>query len=356
MEGKVAVWALTAQGAALADRTARALGADLFLPDRLKGDYAAKTFRSLGEGLARWFRDYRGHVIVAATGIAVRLIAPLAADKKTDPAVVTMGQDGRFVISLLSGHLGGANELARRVALLTGGLPVITTATDLQRVPALEVLAADLGLGFQDLSPLAAISRTLTEGGKIDVYDPGLFLRPALGAWPGLFEFPGEPPTENRPSVSVDYRLRPLPRECLALRPPALAVGLGCHRDCPPPELLALVEGSMGDAGLSTRSVAALATVDSRGGPDLAPAALAKLWRVPLLTFGPGRLSAVGTPNPSETVLRRIGAPSVCEASAILAARMGPLIMDKRKGARATCAVALMDYPSSASAPGDPGA
>ncbi|MDR0620834.1 MAG: cobalamin biosynthesis protein, partial [Deltaproteobacteria bacterium] len=275
-------------------------------------------------------------------------------DKKTDPAVVTMGQDGRFAVSLLSGHLGGANDLARKVAVLTGGQAVITTATDLQRVPALEVVATDLGLKFAHLAALPAISRTLSEGGKIGVHDPGDFLWPSLTAWPELFFRRPGPPEENLPSVSVDWGLSPLPSATLALRPPALAVGVGCHRDCPADELGELAESALREGRLSSQAVAVLATVQSRGDPDLAPAKLAKRWRVPLITYATERLSAVGTPNPSETVLRRIGAASVCEASAILAARMGPLLVDKRKAARATCAVALIDYRSSGSVPPGP--
>ena len=93
---KLAVLALTAGGAELAKGLARGLGADLFLPGRLNADGLATSFDSLKTALSQRFGDFRGHVIVAATGLTVRLIAPLIADKKTDPAVVAMGQDGRL--------------------------------------------------------------------------------------------------------------------------------------------------------------------------------------------------------------------------------------------------------------------
>jgi cobalt-precorrin 5A hydrolase len=326
----------------LAALTARAIRADLFLPERLKDRHPVKgAFSSLGEALRANFGLYQGHVVTAATGLTVRLIAPLAASKRTDPAVVTMGQDGRFVVSLLSGHLGRANDLARMVAGVTGGQAVITTATDLERVPALEVLAADLGLRAPDLGPLPPVSRSLCEGRPIPVHDPFSWLWPSLTAWPGLFRRLDRPP-ENGPSVSVDHRILPLPPGCLVLRPPALAIGLGCHRDCPVEELTCLVDRTLEEDGLSADSAALLATIEARGLPGLAPALAAARWRLPLLTYSPAELSSVEAPNPSETVLRRIGVASVCEASARLAARMGPLIVSKRKSARATCAAALI--------------
>jgi cobalt-precorrin 5A hydrolase len=293
--------------------------------------------------MSKRFNDYSGHVVVAATGLVVRIIAKLAASKKTDPAVVTLGQDGRFVVSLLSGHLGGANELARLVATVTGGQAVITTATDLQDVPAMEVLAYDLGLKCPDLGPLPLVSRTLSEGGKVEIHDPRGFLRPSLGAWPGLFEYIESPPRGESPAVMVTHQAIAAPPNCLVMRPPALAVGLGCHRDCPASELGEFITGVLERESLSFQSVAVLATVDSRALPGLAPLGLAREWRLPLLSYGPDKLSAIQAPNPSETVLRRIGAASVCEASATLAARKGPLIVTKQKGPRVTCAVALID-------------
>jgi cobalt-precorrin 5A hydrolase len=351
---KVAFYALTTQGANLANRTAKALGSDLFLPERfqdqnLSDQYPIKeTFTSLKMVLTKNFNKYQGHVLVAATGLVVRLIAPLAVNKKTDPAVVTMGQDGRFVISLLSGHLGRANDLARQVASVTGGQAVITTATDLQKVPALEVLGADLGFKVADLKTLPLISRSLCESQKVKVYDPFSFLLSHLSAWPELFEPLEEQPSvihhSINPSVVVDYRLYPLPQKCLVFRPPALAIGLGCHRDTETSELADFVLSVLESEKISNLSMAVLATINSRSGPELAPAALAREWQLPLLSYGPEDLSSIQTPNPSETVLRKIGVSSVCEASARLAARMGPLIVDKKKAGRSTCAVARINY------------
>ncbi|MDR0354992.1 MAG: cobalamin biosynthesis protein [Deltaproteobacteria bacterium] len=378
---RLAVYALTAPGAELAAKIAAALGGTVFLPKRLENmdlppGLEASFFDKLAEPLSSRFNDFDGHVVVAATGLTVRLIGPLLRDKKTDPAVVALGQDGRFVVSLLSGHLGGADNLARQVALTTMGQAVINTATDIEKVPSLEVTARDLGLRAPDLFPLPEISRRLSEHDPVAVYDPGNHLLPSLRQHLNLFQTLSSPPRKDKPAVSVDYRLTPPETyaasaarqsvlgqsvlgqtemganarslgqgddsKVLHLYPPVLAAGLGCHRDCPAEDLLALLEESLISSNLSIHSLAVLATVVSRGDPQLAPSVLARRLSLPLLTYSPDQLDSVQTPNPSETVRRRIGAASVCEAAARLAARLGPLLVDKRKGEKSTCAIALI--------------
>ncbi|MDR2455772.1 MAG: cobalamin biosynthesis protein CbiG, partial [Deltaproteobacteria bacterium] len=215
----------------LAEKIAKALEADLFAPIKHKGDFPqSEPFHKLGETLERNFAQYEGHVIVAATGLVVRLIAPLLDDKSKDPAVVALGQDGRYVISLLSGHLGGANDLARSVAAITGGRAVVTTATDLASVPAMEMLARDLGLIPESLKPLSAISGALVDGERAQLYDPGAFLWPHLSNWPELFERM-ESDNLRPPAIRVDYRGLARQEGVLVLRPPALALGVGCHKE-----------------------------------------------------------------------------------------------------------------------------
>jgi cobalt-precorrin 5A hydrolase len=304
-------------------------------------------FTTLGETIAANFTKFSGHVLIAATGLVVRLIAPSISDKKTDPAVVCLGQDGSYVISLLSGHLGGANDLARSVAAVTGGQPVINTATDLAGVPALEVLASELGLIPESLLELPAISRILVDGGRITVQDDGGFLWPHLSAWPESFSLVPEKqslPAECGPALAVDYRLKSFGPGVMVLRPPALSLGVGCHLEATEDELMELLTLALAANGLSLKSISRLATIDRRADPTLAPAALAARLGCLLLSFPPDRLSPVEVPTPSETVLKNIGVPSVCEAAAILAARGGPLLVPKMKSARATCALALIDW------------
>jgi len=118
---------------------------------------AAVPFASLKPALEERFRSYRGHVCVMATGIVVRLVAGLLVHKAEDPAVVVVDEGGGFAISLVSGHLGGANALARQVAAVLGARPVITTATDVNGVPAVDVVALDEALTvFAAIDPRGA--------------------------------------------------------------------------------------------------------------------------------------------------------------------------------------------------------
>lgn len=342
--GNLAVYCLTRAGASLAETVSAALGADLHVPERYQAEFPkARVFKKLGDELSKTFHAYRGHVIVAATGLVVRLAAPLLAGKTLDPALVCLGQDGRFVISLLSGHLGGANDLARSVALITGGQAVVTTATDLADVPAMETLARDLGLVIESLKPLPALSRALVDGQKAMVADPGGFLWPSLESWPSLFERTAALDS-RRPAVAVDYKNLSFPSDVLVLRPPALALGVGCHREADLSELEDLVSGALEKAGISRKSIKLMATIDSRDHDGMAPRALAKAWGLPLASYGRERLKTVNVPNPSETVQKNIGVPSVCEAAAILAARGGPLAIPKTKGGKTTCALALINW------------
>ncbi len=342
---KIAVYALTRQGARLGARLAEALeAAQLFLPVRLCGEFGgAAPFETIGESLAVNFTKFSGHVIVGATGMAVRLIAPLLSSKKDDPAVVTVGQDGRFAVSLLSGHLGGGNRLASEAARILGGEAVISTATDIEGCPALEVLARDLALDIDDFSRLAPVSRALVEGERVKVHDPHGFLAPHLAGWPHLFEINGEGPEAGEPHIRVDFRTAPEDGAALTLRPRVLALGLGCHRGIETEEVAALIERSLAEARLAPKSIALLATVETRAGE---PALLetARLLSRPLKIFTKAELAGVKAPNPSSTVLKRIGVPSVCEAAAMSAARSGGLIIEKRKSAKATLAAALFAW------------
>jgi len=345
----VAVYALTRRGAALAGRLSRGLAEAgyapaLYLPRRLADEFGpARPFETLGQALALNFNAYGGQVVVAATGLAVRLIAPLLKSKTGDPAVVVLPQDGRFAISLLSGHLGGGNQLARATARITEGQAVISTATDIEDRPALEMLARDHGLAVEDHSRLAYFSRSLVEGDRVRVSDPRGFLAPHLSPWPDSFEFSDPSP----PRVLVDYLLTPAHPLDLVLRPRIIFLGLGCHRGVAQAELEDLIDRQLAGHQLAKEAVAALATVETRAEePALVSLCRENDW--PLITFTLAELGRVKTPNPSETVNKNIGVTSVCEAAALLAARTDHLVMTKVKSPLATLAAAVGAAPKAA--------
>lgn len=347
-ESAWAVYALTRQGAEVAANVAEGLKSRgptrLFLPERLKESFEADGyFQSSAEILARNFNLYRGHLVVGATGLVVRHIAPWLKSKKEDPAVVVLSQDGRWSISLVSGHLGGGNELALRAAEIIGGQAVITTATDVENLPALEMLAQEADLEIDDFTRLPAISRRLVEGEKLPLYDPEGRLAPFTAQWADRFELIGSDQAEamDGPQVRVDYRLEKATwPEALIMRPKVLVLGLGCHKGLPPEDMEMFVRSRLKEAGLSDKSVALLATVEIRR-QEPALLELSRVFDRPLKIFSKEELEKVLTPNPSETVLRRIGVPSVCEAAALLASGSDQLLISKQKGQGCTLAAAL---------------
>ncbi|MFI6546040.1 precorrin-3B C(17)-methyltransferase [Streptomyces prunicolor] len=305
----------TAAGAGARDRLAAAW------PDRTR-----VYDGPVGDAVRSAFAECEQLVCFLATGAVVRLIAPLLGDKLTDPGVVCVDEGGRFAVSLVGGHGGGANELAVEVGELLAAEPVVTTATDAVGVPGLDTL------GFPVEGDVAGVSRALLDGEPVAL-DAEL-------AWP-------LPPL--RVSTSGSYVIRvtdravaPGERE-VVLRPPSLVVGVGASKGAPVNEVLGLVYDALREAGLSVGNIAELATVDAKAEePGIVQAA--QRLRVPLVTYSAEELAAVEVPNPSDAPLAAVGTPSVAEAAALVGG--GELLVPKRKSERtdgqpamATCAV-----------------
>jgi len=345
-EGRIALWALGRPGAELCRRLAPALGScELFLPRRLaRPEAGERPFDGLAQGLEDNFRRYAGHVAVCAAGMVVRAIAPLLRAKDQDPAVVVVDQLGQWAVSLVSGHLGGANELARRVAGALGGQAVITTATDGLNLPSLEMEAKALGLVVENLAALAGLSAALIDGRAAPVHDPGGWLRPLTERRPELFVMVDETAAQglaDQPLAWVDWREPRPPKPWLVLRPPALALGVGCNRGAAADEIIGLIDQALAQAGLSRRCLARLASAQAKADePGLLEAAR-RLGLEPIF-YAHERLAEVATPNQSAAALRCLGTASVCEAAAILAAGGGELLWPKTKTRNCTVAVALI--------------
>ena len=168
---RIAIYALTPQGAFLGRRIADDLDGDLYLTKRLSDSHKGRPFDRLMDIVAKHFSAYEGHIFIAATGIVVRAIAPLLKSKDMDPAVVVLDQDGQHVISLLSGHLGGANEMAQRVARSIGGQAVITTATDSAGLPSFDLLAKARGMTIANLNGVRHVNMALLTGEPVQIFD-----------------------------------------------------------------------------------------------------------------------------------------------------------------------------------------
>ncbi|MDR1796796.1 MAG: cobalamin biosynthesis protein [Clostridiales Family XIII bacterium] len=306
------LFAFSDRGRTLALRIAQAMGVSLSSdPLVTRG-----ALPSLTEAA---FREARALVFVGATGIAVRAIAPHVRSKQTDPAVLCVDEGGRFVIPLLSGHLGGANDLAAEVASRIGATPVITTATDGRGLFSVDVFARDRGLVIADMEAAKDVSAALLRGARIPFYSELFYdaaaLPPELEAEGDLAEI------REGPAIAVTWREAQEARVPLCrLIPKRVAVGIGCRRGTEEGAVDFAVRTAFAVAGLDPRSICCAATVDlKKDEPGL------RSWcgraGLPLHIYTPEQLmEAEGDFAASAFVLETTGADNVCERAAALAA------------------------------------
>jgi len=305
----IGLFAVTAAGRRAATELANGLGPD-----------AVVVEGPLRQSLEQRWPELDAAVFFLATGATVRLIAPLLADKATDPGIVCVDEARTFAVALAGGHGGGANELAERVASLLGATPVITTASDATGTTPLDEIVALLDAGVD--GDLAACGVALLDGAPIRLVNPLGFPLPALP--------PNIGPNVHSPEWTVLIDDRALVEEpagpTLRLVPHTLVVGIGSARGVSTDAVtsaLALLEQC---EGLDPRAVRAFATVDVKADEPGIVAAVADwaFWHwqddVPLLTYPADTLSTVDVPNPSQVVRDAVGTPSVAEAAALHAA------------------------------------
>ncbi len=340
---RIRVVALTPQGGSLARTLCGALpGAGCWLPRAQANDVPqTQTFERVAQVFQEAFQQGEDLVCVMAAGIVVRGIAPLLRGKERDPAVVVVDEAGRFAVSLLSGHLGGANQLARRVAQILQGTPVITTASDVQGLPALDLAAARAGLAIENPAAVPQVQMSLLSGLKLRLVDPYGYLLQLVELYPELFICEDNLDTALAGGwlgVYAGFRERVWPKHWLVLRPKNLVIGMGCHKGTPAAEILGFIQDIFKQARLSLASLKALATIElKKEEPGLKEAA-ARLG-VKFIWFTKEELQSVKVPHPSPRVVRLVGAVSVSEAAALKAGGL-ELVLPKQKGANATLAVA----------------
>ena len=284
------------------------------------------------EALAAAWRECDGIVLFLATGAAVRLVAPLLEDKRRDPGVVCVDDAGRFAVALCGGHEGGANALAERVAETFGAAPVITTASDSLGVPALDSLGERLGFQVEEGSDLAAVGAALVSGETVRIVSER---RWPLGPLPENV-VPAVPEKSEGPLIVVSDELLEFPDPSVVYRPPSLVAGVGCSRGASAGEILNLLDSAFREAGLSRKSIAALASIDVKS-DEAGLLEAADALGVPLRFLSAGELAAVEVPNPSPVVAGAVGTPSVAEAAVL--ASGAELLLEKRKSKNATVAI-----------------
>ncbi|MGQ9903505.1 MAG: precorrin-4 C(11)-methyltransferase [Anaerolineae bacterium] len=377
----IGIVTLTRRGAQVGLRLSAALADTvLYTPARFappEGEIAPTERRvpyneSVRQTLHSAFQTHTALICVMASGIVVRELGPLLSNKRDDPGVVVVDEQGHFAISLIGGHLGGANELARRVAECLGGQAVITTASDGQALPALDLLGRQHGWRSGDGSAMTAVIGAMVNGEPIgllqDAGDESWQPRPLPSGWVRLADMRAL--TESAPPVSaaliITHRQPRLPANMPAViyHPPCLTIGVGCNRNTPADEICAAVTHTLNEAGLSPLSVSCVGTIEQKAKePGLIEACRRLGW--PLRVFSTSEISQVtDLPNPSAHAQHALGVPGVAEPAALLAAGVDrsetdkqtkvKLIVEKRRFPNVTVAVAMREHqhPSKSNATG----
>ncbi|MDR2523350.1 MAG: precorrin-4 C(11)-methyltransferase [Synergistaceae bacterium] len=295
--------AFTRQGAELASRLSGVIGEGrVFVPERFAGEGRETFPGTVSAWAGEWFPRSRALVFISAAGIAVRAIAPHLRNKAADPAVVVLDDAGRSVVSLLSGHIGGGNDLARKIAALTGGNAVVTTATDTHRIEAADDWAAKNGCFVENPTAIKSVSAAMLEGLPVGVAVTDEVFEEMPPPWPVT----------------------------LWLRPRVLVLGVGCKRGTAKEALDAAAEDFLRGAGRSPLSLKAVASINLKRSEPAILDFCRKHGPVPFLTYSAEELNRVEGPFfSSQRVLEVTGVDNVCERAAVLASGGGPLLRGK---------------------------
>ncbi len=317
-------------------------GAEALLKSCPDGDILLPVTTSLSEWTREQFSEKEGIVFIGAAGIAVRAIAPFLKSKAEDPAVVVMDDMGRFSISLLSGHLGGANELAERLAELTGGQPVITTATDIHGKFAVDLFAREQGLVITELKKIKEISSAILKGESVGFHCDF----PVSGKLPGGL-VKGKAFRQNLWITIKEELSEEMLKESLKLVPRILVLGIGCRKGVPVETVERVIDRVFKEWNLSLKGLAACASIDIKK-EEKGICQFAAEKGVPFYTYPAEVLAKTEGEFSSSSFVKQVtGVDNVCERAALACVKElggGNLLVKKQALEGVTAAVAVRDW------------
>lgn len=298
----------------------------------------SKNVEVVTEPIARWAEEQMQSknvlIFIGACGIAVRAIASSVKDKLTDSPVLVLDEKGRFVIPLLSGHVGGANALALRIAERIGAIPVITTATDINEKFAVDVFAQKNRLAIMNRDGIAKISAKVLAGETVMIsIDKKIFPEQVRNKKMEILfrQFPAYvQPVKYPPDGPVDILLSSenfgenpeseiKTKALLYLKPKAYVIGVGCRRNTSWEKIEAAIAASLADAGIARQEVRQIASIDVKK-DEAGILEWSRRNRVEYVTFPAEALMAVpGVFTASVFVKKQVGVDNVCERAAVLA-------------------------------------
>jgi cobalt-precorrin 5A hydrolase len=297
------------------------------------------------------FKEYDSIICIFSLGAVIRLISNLLVDKKTDPAVIVIDDKANFVISALSGHLGGANSLSKHIADILNSTAVITTAADVNETIAVDLLGTDFKWRIENFENVTKVSAHMVNEEKIGVYqDTGetKWWNKELPKNVTIVDDIDELKSDNfRAGLIISDKIitdQLLIGKSVIYRPKSLVVGLGFHWDTTQKDIEDGIMKVLKENGLSFLSIRNLSTID-RGNSPASLGSFSDKHGIPLEFFEKEKLNKIMVPNPSDVVKKYEGTSSVSEASSILSSG-GELIITKQKfPPNLTVAVCRINYP-----------
>lgn len=323
------------------------------LAERILASYPEAKILPFGSFSKEVFHESSSLVFIGAMGICVRSIAPFAEDKHTDPAVVCIDSTGKYVIPVLSGHIGGANDLSKELANLLGAEAIITTQSDNANLWALDTLGKKYDWTLIAKDSNAAIS-TFVNGKPtallLDIRDKGTdYLERTVPSHVSIFySFEAIPQQDYELLIIVSPQQYDTSIPTITYIPKVLHLGMGCRKDMQgdPTVVYEHIKDVLRDKRLYPEALADVNTIDLKKCEPVLTLLAYGVMECPFHTYTSEELKDIPVPNPSEKVLEVTESPSVSEASAIYAAHGGPLLVEKQKadlgkGNEYTFAVAL---------------
>ncbi|QXM05654.1 cobalt-precorrin 5A hydrolase [Crassaminicella indica] len=282
------------------------------------------------EFIGKIFHKYRCLIFIMSTGIVVRAIAPYIQDKKTDPAVIVLDERARNVISLLSGHIGGANDYTKKIAKMINANPVITTASDVNESIAVDTLAMELDCEIEDFYDATKVTAHIVNGEKVGLISD-IFIDKEMPL--NIIKVDKENIDDKFKGliyISEKNINKPIGIDCVVLRPKNIILGIGCRRGKTEEEIINAVEDTLNILKLSKKSIKHITTVDVKKNEEGLIKA-AKVLKVPLIIVDRKDIKKVESQfEQSEFVKKQIGVGAVCEPAAFLTSKAGKMLQKKK--------------------------
>ena len=341
MIGKTAVVAITKHGIVIARKIKDSLPeVEIYAPIKHSDSGPDINWfdRQTTQVVANLFQTYDALICIFSLGAVIRIIAPFLVDKKTDPAVLVIDDKANFVISTLSGHLGGANALTRLIASYLNSKPVITTAADVNETIPVDLVGKNFGWIIENYQNVTKVSAFMVNEEKI-----GLYQEAGEKNWWDATSFPQNvtvtkelyelksPDFKGALIISDKIIADPVILEkSVIYRPKSLVVGIGLHRDTSKEIIENGILTVLKEKGLSFKSIRNISSINKESNIK-GLQEFSEQYKIPVEIYDKGKLSQVSVPNPSKTVQKFEGIPSVSEASSILSSNNGELIVPKQK-------------------------